>query len=132
MACDLFRLYFLPGHLPDDHDGACPSLAGARAAGRRGASRLRLGRSAARPAGCASFDPLFIGLTGTSAQISAAAKSFNVFYERHDSEDRNYTYDHSSYVYLVDPGGTLAEALSSDRGSQQIAAALLALMRKAP
>jgi protein SCO1 len=79
-----------------------------------------------------SFDPRSVGLTGTSAQISAAAKSFNVFYERHDTEDGNYTYDHSSYVYLVDPGGTLAEALASDRGSQQIAAALLALMREAP
>jgi protein SCO1/2 len=79
-----------------------------------------------------SFDPRFVGLTGTSAQISAAAKSFNVFYERHDTDDGNYTYDHSSYVYLVDPGGTLAEALASDRGSQQIAATLLALMREAP
>jgi protein SCO1 len=79
-----------------------------------------------------AFDPDFVGLTGTSAQISAAAKSFNVFYERHDTDDGNYSYDHSSYVYLVDPGGKLAEALAGDRGSQQITAALLALMGGAP
>jgi protein SCO1 len=79
-----------------------------------------------------TFDPHFVGLTGTSAQISGAAKSFNVFYERHDTDDGNYSYDHSSYVYLVDPRGKLAEALASDRGSQQITAALLALMSKAP
>jgi protein SCO1 len=79
-----------------------------------------------------SFDPNFVGLTGTSAQISAAAKSFNVFYERHDADDGNYTYDHSSYLYLVDPGGELAEALGSDRGGEQISAALLALMSRNP
>jgi protein SCO1 len=79
-----------------------------------------------------TFDPRFVGLTGSSAQISAAAKSFNVFYERHDRDDANYTYDHSSYLYLVDPGGQLVEALGSDRGSEQIAAALLSLMSRNP
>jgi protein SCO1 len=79
-----------------------------------------------------TFDPRFVGLTGSSAQISAAAKSFNVFYERQDTDDGNYTYDHSSYLYLVDPGGQLAEALGSDRGSEQIAAALSSLMSRTP
>ena len=79
-----------------------------------------------------AFDQRFIGLTGTSAQISAAAKSFNVFYERNDIDNGNYTYDHSSYLYLVDPGGRLVEALGSDRGSEQIAAALSSLMSRNP
>jgi protein SCO1/2 len=79
-----------------------------------------------------AFDPRFVALTGSSAQISAAAKSFNVFYERHDTDDGNYTYDHSSYLYLVDPGGQLVEAFGSDRGSEQIAAALLSLMGRNP
>ncbi len=79
-----------------------------------------------------TFDPHFVGLTGSSAQISAAAKSFNVFYERHDADDGNYTYDHSSYLYLVDPGGKLVEAFGSDRGSEQIATALLSFMSGNP
>ena len=79
-----------------------------------------------------TFDPRFVGLTGSSAQISAAAKSFNVFHERHDTDDGNYTYDHSSYLYLVDPGGRLVEALGSDRSSEQIVAALLSLMSRNP
>jgi protein SCO1/2 len=79
-----------------------------------------------------SFDPRFVGLTGSSTQISAAAKSFNVFYERHDADDGNYTYDHSSYLYLVDPAGQLVAALASDRGSEQIAAALRSLMSRNP
>jgi protein SCO1/2 len=79
-----------------------------------------------------SFDPRFVGLTGSSTQISAAAKSFNVFYERHDTDDGNYTYDHSSYLYLVDPGGQLVEALGSDHGSEQIAAVLRSLLSRNP
>jgi protein SCO1/2 len=75
-----------------------------------------------------SFDPRFIGLTGTPAQISAAARSFNVFYERNDTDDGNYTYDHSSFIYFVDPGGKLAKAFTSDRDGKQIAADLLELM----
>ena len=79
-----------------------------------------------------TFDSRLVGLTGSPAQISAAAKSFNVFYERHDTDDGNYSYDHSSYLYLVDPGGQLVEALGSDRGSEQIAASLLSLMSRNP
>lgn len=75
-----------------------------------------------------SFDPRFVGLTGTRAQISAAARSFNVFYERNDTDDGNYTYDHSSFIYFVDPGGKLAKAFTSGRGGKQIAGDLLELM----
>jgi protein SCO1 len=79
-----------------------------------------------------TFDPRFVGLTGRPAQISAAAKSFNVFYERHDTDDGNYSYDHSSYLYLVDPAGQMVEALGGDRNSEQIAAVLLSLMSQSP
>ena len=75
-----------------------------------------------------SFDPRLVGLTGTAAQISAAAKSFHVFYERNEADDGNYTYDHSAFLYLVDPAGKLANAISSEGGSKQIADALSMLM----
>lgn len=78
-----------------------------------------------------SFDPRFAGLTGTRAQISAAARSFNVFYERNDTDDGNYTYDHSSFIYFVDPGGKLAKAFTSGLGGKQIAGDLLELMNGA-
>jgi protein SCO1/2 len=75
-----------------------------------------------------SFDPRFVGLTGTPAQISAAAKSFHVFYERNDADDGNYTYDHSTSIYLVDPNGKLAKTITDEGGSKAIADDLLALM----
>ncbi len=76
-----------------------------------------------------SFDPHLIGLTGAPAQIAAAAKSFHVFYERQDADHGNYTYDHSSFIYVVDPDGKFATAVASGSGSGQIADALSALIK---
>ena len=71
-----------------------------------------------------SFDPRIAGLTGTTAQIAVAAKSFNMFYERRDPDDGDYVYDHTTLIYLVDPDGRFAKALTGDAGAQQIAEAL--------
>jgi protein SCO1 len=76
-----------------------------------------------------SFDPRLVGLTGTAPQISAAAKSFHIFYERQDHDDGTYSYDPSAYVYVVDPEGRFVKAMSGDAGSKQIAQALSALMQ---
>jgi protein SCO1/2 len=75
-----------------------------------------------------SFDPRLVGLTGTSVQIAAAARAFHVFYERNDTDDGNYLYDHSAFIYLVGPDGKFANALAGDAGAKPIADALSALM----
>jgi protein SCO1 len=75
-----------------------------------------------------SFDPRIIGLTGVPAQIAVAAKSFNVFYERRDTDDGGYVYDHTTLVYLVDPDGKFVRALAGNADAQQIADALVAAM----
>jgi protein SCO1/2 len=75
-----------------------------------------------------SFDPRLVGLTGPPTQIAQAAKSFHVFYERHDTEDGGYSYDHSAFVYVVDPDGRLVKAMTSEGGSKQIADTLSALI----
>lgn len=75
-----------------------------------------------------SFDQRLIGLTGTSAQIAQAAKSFHVFYERQDADDGNYSYEHSAFIYVIDPDGKFAKAISSEGGSKQFADTMSALM----
>jgi protein SCO1/2 len=75
-----------------------------------------------------SFDPRLVALTGTPAQIAAAAKDFHVFHERQDSDDGSYSIDHSAFIYLIDRAGRLARTISSEGGSKQIAEALSALM----
>jgi protein SCO1/2 len=75
-----------------------------------------------------AFDPRLVGLTGTPAQIALAAKSFHVFYERQDTENGGYTYDHSAFIYVVDRDGMFVKGMTGETGSQQIAATLSALM----
>jgi protein SCO1/2 len=53
-----------------------------------------------------AFDPRFIGLTGTSAQIDRAASGFNVQYARVSSGD-DYTIDHSTGIFVFDGAGRL-------------------------
>ena len=75
-----------------------------------------------------SFDPRLVGLTGTKPQIADAANSFRVFYERQDNDNGTYSYDHSAFIYLIDPDGKFAKAITSEGGSKQIADALSALI----
>ncbi len=78
-----------------------------------------------------SFDPGLVGLTGAPKQIALAAKSFRVFYERQETGDGNYTYDHSAFIYIVDPAGKFVKAVGGDVGSKQIAETLTALLDNA-
>jgi protein SCO1 len=75
-----------------------------------------------------SFDPRLVGLAGTRAQIAAAATAFHVIYERNDADDGTYSYDHSSFVYLLDRDGKFAKAIPSDAGSKLLMDAFSALI----
>jgi protein SCO1/2 len=50
------------------------------------------------------FHPRLVGLTGTAAEIAAAATAYRVYY-RKAGEDADYLMDHSSILYLMDPKG---------------------------
>jgi protein SCO1/2 len=53
-----------------------------------------------------AFHPRFSMLTGTQAQVAAAAKEFRVYYAKVESEDATeYLMDHSTITYLLDPDG---------------------------
>lgn len=61
----------------------------------------------------AGYHPSFVGLTGTQAQMEAAAKAYKVYYEEmlareHTGEmDMNdpVLFSHSAYIYLMDKNG---------------------------
>ncbi|WP_206419880.1 SCO family protein [Minwuia thermotolerans] len=54
-----------------------------------------------------AFHPGLVGLTGSEADIAAAANAFRVFYERmeQDSAPDGYVMAHSGYIYLMTPDG---------------------------
>jgi protein SCO1/2 len=55
----------------------------------------------------AAFDPAFIGLTGSTAQVNAAASSFSVQFAKVPADQGGYTIDHSTGAYAVDRSGRL-------------------------
>ncbi len=54
-----------------------------------------------------NFDPRFVGLTGTDAQIAAMAKAYRVYYAKveNQKDPQSYLMDHSSILYLMGPDG---------------------------
>jgi len=58
------------------------------------------------------FDPKFIGLTGSPEEIARVAKAYGVTYERAMQTSQvaanNYTINHSTYTYVIDPAGNFA------------------------
>lgn len=57
------------------------------------------------------FDSDFVGMTGTDAQIAAAASGYQVFYQKEvmssaaDASELGYSISHSSQIYLLDEDG---------------------------
>jgi len=55
-----------------------------------------------------SFNPTFLGLTGSEEEIAQVAKSFKVFYKKQESSSKaGYTMDHSANTFVIDPQGRL-------------------------
>jgi protein SCO1/2 len=54
----------------------------------------------------ASFDPTFVGGTDTAPRLEAVRKEYGILAQKKAYGD-NYTYAHSSYVYLIDRNGSL-------------------------
>lgn len=78
------------------------------------------------------FFPGFIALTGTDAQVAAAAKSFKVYFQRVDdpSSAGGYVIDHSSIVYVINPDGDLVHFFTHKDTAESMATKLNALLSK--
>ncbi|WP_085906216.1 SCO family protein [Kiloniella majae] len=78
-----------------------------------------------------NFYPTMVGLTGTTDQISAAAKAYRVFYQKTESEESNeYLMDHSSITYLIGPDGLYAKHYGHGTESDKMAASLIEILSK--
>lgn len=71
----------------------------------------------------AAFSPKLLGLTGTADEVATAARAFRVYYAPHRTGDEpNYTVDHSSILYLMDPNGELRALIRTDQTTPEMAA----------
>lgn len=80
-----------------------------------------------------NFGPNFIGLTGSAAQIAAAAQSFGA-YRGGDEKGASAAMSlaHSSTLYVVDPRGRLNRQLSSQLTAAQLATYLRKALKSEP
>ena len=78
----------------------------------------------------AAFSPRLQGLTGTDEQIAAVAKEYRVYYAKHKigPNPGDYTMDHSSILYVMDPAGHFSGVIRADEGPDAMAADLKKLM----
>jgi protein SCO1/2 len=74
----------------------------------------------------ASFTPRLLPLTGSDAEIADVARKFRVYYAPHRTGDKpgDYTMDHSSVLYLMDPQGKFVAPLRADAPAAELAANL--------
>ncbi|WP_410498776.1 SCO family protein [Chitinibacter sp. S2-10] len=63
-----------------------------------------------------AFHPGFIGLTGSKAQIDAAAKNYRAIYQK-QGKDKSYTVDHTAGSYLIDRAGKTRVMISYGAGA---------------
>jgi protein SCO1/2 len=61
-----------------------------------------------------SFNPQIMALRGDPEDIETAAKSYHVYYRPRALGNGQYTVDHSSYIYVIDPKGKFKELLTGD------------------
>ena len=64
-----------------------------------------------------------IGLTGTPAQVKAAADAYRAFYQK-VGEGEDYTMNHSLTVYLMGPDGQFRTAVAEELGPERSAAVI--------
>jgi protein SCO1/2 len=61
----------------------------------------------------ALFHTPIIGLTGSEAEVDAAAKAFHVYYKKVPTDGGDYTVDHSATVFLLDRDGKLTSTIDA-------------------
>ncbi|MDD2546327.1 MAG: SCO family protein [Burkholderiaceae bacterium] len=79
-----------------------------------------------------NFDPGFLALSGTPAQLAAVAKDFKIYYKKVDGKTpTSYTMDHSAGSYVYDPAGRLRVYQRYGSGAQALAEDVRTLLQEA-
>ena len=74
-----------------------------------------------------NFGPRLVGLTGSAAEVEAAAKAYRVYYAKAGkTSGTDYLMDHTSIIYLMDPEGRFVTHFNYMTDAKALAEALLA------
>jgi len=76
----------------------------------------------------ASFDAPILALTGSPEEIARAAKAYRVYYAKHAEPGGDYSMDHSSVIYVMDPEGRFTASFTHQNAPEEIAERLKKLL----
>lgn len=68
-----------------------------------------------------NIHPDLIGLSGSAAQTKAAADAYRVFYRANLDQGEFYMVDHTTFTYLILPGGAFADFFKREDSPETIA-----------
>ena len=78
----------------------------------------------------ANFDPSFVALRPTMAQLPEVAKSFKIYYKKSEGKTAgSYTMDHSAGSYVFDPEGRVRLYTRYGSGADALAADVALLLK---
>jgi protein SCO1/2 len=70
----------------------------------------------------ANLHPRAVGLSGTPEQVKAASQAYKTYYRKQEDGDPDYyLVDHSTFTYLMLPGGEFADFFRRDDTADQMA-----------
>lgn len=75
-----------------------------------------------------AFDAPILALTGTAAEVAQAAKNYRVYYAKHPEAGGDYSMDHTSVIYVMDPKGRFTASFTGEDAPEQIAERLKKLL----
>jgi protein SCO1/2 len=75
-----------------------------------------------------AFSPRFVGLRGSGEEIAETAQQFHAYYRIRGIGHGEYTVDHSSFIYVIDPDGKFVELLTPDAPGHSLSDALRKLV----
>ena len=75
-----------------------------------------------------SFDAPILALTGSAEQVATAAKGYRVYYAKHPEAGGDYSMDHSSVIYVMDPQGRFTASFTHESAPEQISERLKKLL----
>jgi protein SCO1/2 len=77
-----------------------------------------------------NFDPSFVALRPTKAQLPEVAKAFKIYYKKSEGQTAtSYTMDHSAGSYVFDPAGHVRLYARSGSGSAALASDVALLLK---
>ena len=75
-----------------------------------------------------SFDAPILALSGSPEEIARAAKAYRVYYAKHPEPGGDYSMDHSSVIYVMDPEGRFTASFTHQSTPEEIADRLKKLL----